>query len=75
MLKEIKGKFAYGFDLDNKPDSPISFTDPDTGEKGIKNQLLSRAGLRAQLPRAAAGPSDSWRRRSGTCCATRCRHG
>ncbi len=43
-LKEIKGKYAYGFDLDNKPDSPISFTDPDTGEKGIKNQLYRVLG-------------------------------
>ena len=43
-LKEIKGKFAYGFDLDNKPDSPNSFTDPDTGEKGIKNQYYRSLG-------------------------------
>lgn len=43
-LKEIKGKYAYGFDLDNKPDSPISFTDPDTGEKGIKNQYYRTLG-------------------------------
>jgi hypothetical protein len=43
-LKEIKGKFAYGFDLDGKTDSPISFTDPDTGEKGIKNQLYRVLG-------------------------------
>jgi hypothetical protein len=43
-LKEIKGKFAYGFDLDGKVDSPISFTDPDTGEKGIKNQFYRTVG-------------------------------
>src|SRR6185437_7091775 len=43
-LKEIKGKFAYGFDLDGKVDSPISFTDPDTGEKGIKNQYYRTLG-------------------------------
>lgn len=43
-LKEIKGKFAYGFNLDGKTDSPISFTDPDTGEKGIKNQFYRVLG-------------------------------
>jgi hypothetical protein len=43
-LKEVKGKFAYGFNLDGKTDSPISFTDPDTGEKGIKNQYYRSLG-------------------------------
>jgi len=43
-LKEIKGKFGYGFNLDGKTDSPISFIDPDTGEKGIKNQYYRTLG-------------------------------
>jgi hypothetical protein len=43
-LKEVKGKYAYGFNLDGKTDSPISFTDPDTGEKGIKNQFYRTVG-------------------------------
>ena len=43
-LKEIHGKYAYGFNLDGKTDSPISFTDPDTGEKGIKNQYYRTLG-------------------------------
>jgi hypothetical protein len=43
-LKTVKGKFAYGFNLDGKVDSPISFTDPDTGEQGIKNQLYRTLG-------------------------------
>ncbi len=43
-LREIKGKFAYGFNLDGKVDSPISFIDPDTGEKGVKNQLYRTLG-------------------------------
>lgn len=43
-LKEVKGKFAYGFNLDGKTDSPISFTDPNTGEKGIKNQYYRSLG-------------------------------
>ncbi len=43
-LKEVKGKYAYGFNLDGKTDSPISFTDPDTGEKGIKNQYYRSLG-------------------------------
>ena len=43
-FKTVQGKFAYGFDLDNKPDSPISFTDPDTGEKGVKNQFYRAYG-------------------------------
>jgi hypothetical protein len=43
-LKEVKGKFAYGFNLDGKVDSPISFTDPDTKEQGIKNQYYRSLG-------------------------------
>jgi len=43
-LKTVKGKFAYGFNLDGKEDSPISFADPDTGEKGIKNQFYRTIG-------------------------------
>jgi len=43
-LKEVKGKFAYGFNLDGNVDSPISFTDPDTAEKGVKNQLYRTIG-------------------------------
>jgi len=43
-LHEVHGKFAYGFNLDGKVDSPISFTDPDTGEKGIKNQYYRTLG-------------------------------
>jgi hypothetical protein len=43
-LKEVKGKFAYGFNLDGKTDSPISFTDPDTKEPGIKNQYYRSLG-------------------------------
>jgi hypothetical protein len=43
-LNEVKGKFAYGFNLDGKVESPISFTDPDTGEKGVKNQLYRAVG-------------------------------
>jgi len=43
-LHEVHGKFAYGFNLDGKADSPISFTDPDTGEKGIKNQYYRTLG-------------------------------
>jgi hypothetical protein len=43
-FKEVKGRYAHGFDLDDKPDSPISFTDPETGEKGIKNQYYRVLG-------------------------------
>ncbi len=37
------GKFANGFNLDGK-EGPNSFTDPDTGEKGIDNQLIRALG-------------------------------
>lgn len=37
------GKLAHGFNLDGK-EGPDSFTDPDTGEKGIDNQLIRALG-------------------------------
>jgi hypothetical protein len=39
-LKEVTGRLAYGFDLDGKgAQSPNSFEEADTHEKGIENQM------------------------------------
>ncbi len=44
-LKEIKGKYAYGFNLDGKgAASPNSFEDPDTHEQGVNNQMYRTMG-------------------------------
>jgi len=43
-LKTIEGKYAYGFNLDGKVDTPYAFIDPNTGEKGIKNQFYRAIG-------------------------------
>jgi len=40
-LKFVTSKVGYGFNLDGK-DGEVSFTDPQTGEKGVDN-MLSRA--------------------------------
>ncbi len=44
-LKEVKGKYAYGFNLDGKgAASPNSFEDPDTHELGVNNQMYRTMG-------------------------------
>lgn len=44
-LKEVKGKYAYGFNLDGKgAASPNSFEDPETHEQGVNNQLYRTMG-------------------------------
>ena len=42
-LKTIEGKLAYGFNLDGQ-DSPNDFTDPQTSERGVDNQLYRALG-------------------------------
>jgi hypothetical protein len=44
-LKEVKGKYAYGFNLDGKgAASPNSFEEPDTHEMGVNNQMYRSLG-------------------------------
>jgi hypothetical protein len=44
-LKYVTGKYAYGFDLDGKgADDPKAFEDPQTGQKGVDNQLFRAMG-------------------------------
>lgn len=44
-LMPAVGRFAYGFNLDGKgADSPGSYQDPDTHEKGVDNQLFHAIG-------------------------------
>ena len=53
---EVKGKFAYGFNLDGKSGS-ANYEDPDTGEKGVDNGYwramgcnLNHRGTKEQRP-------------------------
>jgi Protein of unknown function (DUF1592)/Protein of unknown function (DUF1588)/Protein of unknown function (DUF1595)/Protein of unknown function (DUF1585)/Protein of unknown function (DUF1587) len=44
-LKPAVGRFAYGFNLDGKgAASPDSYQDPESGERGINNQLFRTIG-------------------------------
>ena len=44
-LKPAVGRYAYGFNLDGRgADSPNSYEDPETHEKGINNQLFRAMG-------------------------------
>lgn len=44
-LSMVDGKFAYGFNLDDRgAGDPTSFTDPATGEHGVDNQLFRALG-------------------------------
>jgi hypothetical protein len=47
-IKLAVGKVGYGFNLDGK-DGPNSFVDPETGEKGIDNQLHRALGCTGSL--------------------------
>ncbi|MHB1206333.1 MAG: hypothetical protein ACYCZX_12240 [Rhodospirillaceae bacterium] len=42
---EVKGKYAYGFNLDGRGEkSPNGFEDPDTHEKGVNNEFWRAMG-------------------------------
>jgi len=44
-LKEVTGKYAYGFNLDGKgAASPKGFEEPDTHEQGVNNQMYRVMG-------------------------------
>jgi len=44
-LKTAEGRYAYGFNLDGRgADSPNSYEDPQTHEKGVNNQLFRAIG-------------------------------
>ncbi len=47
-LKLVEGPMGYGFDLDGK-DKPGDFTDPETGERGVDNQLYRVIGCINEL--------------------------
>ncbi len=47
-LKLVEGPMGYGFDLDGKV-KPGDFTDPDTGERGVDNQLYRVLGCINEL--------------------------
>lgn len=43
-LSTVVGEYAYGFDLDGRGDTPGSFEDPETGIKGVDNELFRVLG-------------------------------
>ena len=47
-IKLVEGPMGYGFNLDGKV-KPGDFTDPETGEKGVKNQLYRVIGCINEL--------------------------
>lgn len=47
-IKLVEGPIGYGFNLDGKV-KPADFTDPDTGEKGVDNQLYRVIGCINEL--------------------------
>ena len=62
-IKTLKGKAGYGFDLDGK-EGPNDFTDPDSGEHSVDNQLYRVLGCfvpeRAFPPDRAGYPATAW---------------
>ncbi len=63
-LKTVVGDYAYGFDLDGKGDVPGSFEDPQTGDKGVDNELFRVLGcmdaFRGTLANAPTYSAWSW---------------
>lgn len=63
QIKTLKGKVGYGFDLDGK-DGPDDFTDPETGEHGVDNQVYRVMGCfvpqRAFPPDRPGFPAAEW---------------
>lgn len=64
-FKQVAGPYAYGFDLDGSgPDTPGSFADPETHEKGVDNQLFRvvgcNKGYNEELPSRPYWESTTW---------------
>lgn len=65
-FKVATGRYAYGFNLDGKgADSPDSFEDPQTHDRGVDNQLFRLWGCtpnhQAKLPEQKPNfPSEQW---------------
>jgi hypothetical protein len=63
MVHTVKGHFAYGFNLDDKV-KPDDFTDPETNEAGVDNQLFRALGCfhteRAMPPERPSYPAIEW---------------
>lgn len=55
-LKQITSKVGYGFNLDGK-DNEVSFVDPQTGEKGVDNQLSRAIGCNQNFRGSWDAPS------------------
>lgn len=58
--KALEGKRGYGFDLDGKGESSVSFVDPETLEKGVDNQLARAFGCYATFRGTAETRPPFW---------------
>ncbi len=59
-LHYVKGaKTSYGFNLDGQ-EGPASFIDPDTGEKGVDNELSRALGCMREFRGSKATPPLYW---------------
>ena len=57
----LDGKYAYGFDLDGKgAQSPDSFEDPETHERGVEHQLYRALGCTRAFRGTLAGRPTYW---------------
>jgi hypothetical protein len=63
-LSTVVSDYAHGFDLDGRGDTPGTFEDPKTGEKGIDNQLFRVLGcidaFRGTLSNAPTYSAWAW---------------
>ncbi len=58
-IKLVVGKQSYGFNLDGKADANQDFTNPQTGQSGVDNQLFRVLGCMG-IMRAEPGVRPSW---------------
>ncbi len=60
-LPALKGKYAYGFDLDGDGgDAPNAFVDPDTGEDGVDHEMYRALGCARSFRGTLAGRTSYW---------------
>lgn len=61
-LPGLDGKLAYGFNLSGKGESkPSSFEDPETGQRGVENQLYRAMGCARTMRGQNDNPPTYWK--------------
>lgn len=65
MMTAVEAKYGYGFNLDGRgAASPRGFEDPETGEKGVNNEMARALGcifnLRAKPPLRSSDTEQWW---------------